>query len=103
MIKHITKDNVSEIEKGKILLDFWAEWCAPCRALSTTLNALENDINVGKINADEENDLVSEFGIRQLPTLILLENGKVLKRTSGSMSKEQLLKFYNEEVPQKLS
>lgn len=103
MIKNIKKDNVNEINEGKILLDFWAEWCAPCRALSNTLNTLENEINIGKINADEENELVSQFAIRQLPTLILLENGKVLKRTSGSMGKEQLLKFYNEEVQQTIN
>ena len=78
----ITKDNFEqEVLKSdkKVLVDFWASWCGPCRMLSPIIDeiAKETDkVKVGKVNVDEESDLATQFAVMSIPTLILFENGK---------------------------
>ena len=77
-----------------VLLDFWAPWCAPCRMVVPVVEeiALErSDIKVGKINIDEEPDLAQQFRIMSIPTLMVVENGEILHRVVGALSKEQIL------------
>lgn len=88
------KDNFdSLISAGSVLVDFWAPWCGPCRMLAPVLEDIANEkkgITIVKVNVDDEPDLASRFGIVSIPTLILFENGEIIKKTSGDMEKEDL-------------
>lgn len=83
-----------DIKKGKILVDFWAPWCGPCRMLTPILEELENDfkgeITVAKLNIDENPDITSQFGIMSIPTMIFFENGQPIEKISGYHPKEIL-------------
>ena len=79
----------------KEILYFTAGWCGPCRQLSPTMESLSGQINYKKIDVDQNQDLSIKYGVRNIPTLILLENNEVKNRTVGNQSKEQILNFYN--------
>lgn len=93
----ITKDNFEqEVLKSdkKVLVDFWASWCGPCRMLSPIIDeiAKETDkVKVGKVNVDEESDLATQFAVMSIPTIILFENGKPIKQVVGVQSKTAIL------------
>jgi thioredoxin-like negative regulator of GroEL len=80
----------------KQLLKFSANWCSPCQALTTTIKS-ENDwgIDIKEIDIDEEIDMSARYGIRSVPTLVLIEDGREMKRKSGALSKAQLKEFIN--------
>ena len=80
----------------KKILYFTASWCAPCKALSPIMDSLQGQINFDKINVDTNTDLSAQYGVRGVPSLILLdETGEVKGRLTGVQSKEQILNFYN--------
>lgn len=93
----ITKDNFEqEVLKSdkKVLVDFWASWCGPCRMLSPIIDEIAKEIDkvkVGKVNVDEESDLATQFAVMSIPTLILFENGKPIKQVVGVQSKTAIL------------
>ena len=92
----ITSQNFEEIKSSdkKVLIDFYADWCGPCRMLSPVVDeiAAENDsIIVGKVNVDDEPALAQEFGVMSIPTLVVLKNGAEVKRSMGVRPKAQLL------------
>jgi thioredoxin 1 len=77
-----------------ILLDFWAEWCGPCKMLSPILDELaqeyEGRVRIGKVNIDEHQELAAEFGIRSIPTMLLFQQGQVAEQLVGLRSKRDL-------------
>ena len=80
----------------KKILYFTATWCAPCKALSPIMDSLQGQINFDKIDVDSNTDLSTQYGVRGVPSLILLdETGEVKGRLTGVQSKEQILNFYN--------
>jgi thioredoxin 1 len=95
----ITKDNfLAEVQdyKGTVLIDFWADWCGPCRMLSPIIDevAAENtDIKVGKVNVDEQQELASQFGIMSIPTLLVFKDGTKVSESVGLIPKEQVVKL----------
>ena len=93
----ITKENFNELaENNTLLLDFWAEWCGPCRLIAPAVEQIaeeREDILVGKVDVDEQMDLAKQFGITSIPTLILLEKGQVKAQSLGYRTKEELLRI----------
>lgn len=92
----VTKENFKEVIQDKtILLDFWAAWCGPCRMLGPVLEQLakEEGIAVGKVNVDEQEELSAAFNISSIPALFLVKDGKVVNKTVGYQSLEQLKEF----------
>ncbi|MBQ4626668.1 MAG: thioredoxin [Clostridia bacterium] len=92
----INKNNFDEIKNsGKtVLLDFYADWCGPCRMVSPIVDeiALENpQITVGKINVDDEPELAQAFGVSTIPTLVVLKDGKIVNQSAGARPKAQIL------------
>ena len=92
MIKYLEKDFDNEIANKKILVDFYADWCGPCRMQGEVLKDF-NDIDVLKVNVDMHPDISKRFGIMSIPTLILFENGKQLKSHTGFMNISDLEEF----------
>ena len=80
-----------------VLVDFWAEWCGPCKMLAPILESVVDDyagkVKIVKINVDENPETAPKFGIRGIPTLILFKNGEVLTTKVGALSKSQLTDF----------
>ena len=81
------------IKEDKILVDFFATWCGPCKMLGPVLEKAESDIKVIKVDTDEFEDLAREYGVMSIPTLVLLEKGKEVKRNIGFLDKSSLEKF----------
>ena len=96
MIKHYSKeDDFNEIIKNKVLVDFYADWCGPCKMLAMEIEkvASEIDIDIVKVNVDEEEEIARKYGVMSIPTLILFENGQELKKTIGFMPKDKIKEF----------
>ena len=78
----------------KVLLDFWASWCGPCRMVVPMVEEIAKerpDIKVGKINVDENPELAKQFGVFSIPTLLVMENGKIVRQERGARPKKAIL------------
>jgi thioredoxin 1 len=101
MVTTLNKDNFdSEVINydGKVLVDFWAEWCGPCMMLSPIVDELAeeiDDVKVCKVNCDEARDLALEYGISAIPALVLFENGEEKERSIGLVEREDIIKLIN--------
>lgn len=97
MAKVITDSNFDEIVKSEkpVMLDFWAEWCGPCRAISPIIDELSEEfaekITIGKVNVDDNTDLSEKFQIRTIPTILVFKGGEVVGKHVGSATKKTLL------------
>ncbi len=96
LIEQLTEQNFNnKIKKGVVLVDFWAEWCMPCRMMAPILNdvaeATEGKASVYKLNVDEQKQVAARYGIRNIPTMILFKDGREVEKIVGMKSKESLL------------
>ena len=95
-VKMVNKNNFEEVKNSDklVLLDFYADWCGPCRMVAPILHEIAEerpDIIVGKINVDDEEELAMQFGIYSIPTLVVMKNGAVIKQVSRACPKAQIL------------
>jgi thioredoxin 1 len=85
-----------------VLVDFWAEWCGPCRMMTPTVDALADDyqgrLKVGKLNVDENNQTAMRYQVRGIPMLLLFKGGKVVDQRVGAMGKSEVLKMLEPHV-----
>lgn len=94
MVKEILSDEFKTvINEGKVVVDFFATWCGPCKMLSPVMDEISNelsDINFYKVDVDKNEDIAREYGIMSIPTIIIFENGKVVNTLIGLRSKTEL-------------
>lgn len=100
LIKHISDASFEAdvLQSGTpVLVDYWAEWCGPCKMIAPILDEVAKDygdkLQVAKLNVDENQQVPAKFGIRGIPTLILFKNGAVAAQKVGALSKSQLTAF----------
>ena len=83
-------------DSGTVLVDFWATWCGPCRMLSPIVDEVaeeRTDVKVGKVNVDEQPDLAAQFGVMSIPTLLVFEQGKLVRQAVGARPKAGVLEL----------
>jgi thioredoxin 1 len=102
-VKNLTDtDFDASVKNGVVLVDFWAEWCAPCRRLAPTVDQLAQEYNgritVAKVNIDENPMVPSKFMIRGIPTLLLFKNGDLKETVVGLAGKEDLAKLLDKHL-----
>ena len=105
LIKHVT-DATFEAEvlqsAQPILVDYWAEWCGPCKMIAPILDevstAYEGKLNIAKMNVDENREIPAKFGIRGIPTLMLFKDGQLAATKVGALSKAQLIAFIDQQL-----
>ncbi len=85
-----------------VLLDFWAEWCGPCKMIAPSLEALASELSgkvtIAKMNVDDNQTIPAQFGVRGIPTLMLFKDGKTVATKVGALSKAQLTEFITSNI-----
>jgi thioredoxin 1 len=105
LIKHISDATFEKevIQSGApVLVDYWAEWCGPCKMIAPILDEIagtyEGKLQIAKMNVDENRDIPGKFGIRGIPTLMLFKNGQLAATKVGALSKSQLTEFIDQQI-----
>ncbi len=97
MIKYLEKEDFNkEVSKGKLLVDFYADWCGPCKMMGNVLEELE-DINILKVNVDKHPNIAQEYGIMSIPTLLVFKDGKLINQNVGFIDKQAIMNLYNKD------
>lgn len=100
-VVHVNIENFESVVKSSekpVLLDFFANWCGPCRMLSPIIEEIaaeHPEYVVGKINVDEESELAEEFGVISIPMLVVMKDGKIVSKSVGARPKDQVLAMFN--------
>jgi thioredoxin 1 len=102
-MKKLDKNNFKETIDGDnyILVDFWAEWCGPCKMIAPVLEEISNertDVAIAKLNVDDNQEIALTYGVQSIPTMILFKNGKVVDKLIGALPKEKINQFLNKEI-----
>ena len=104
LIKHVSDASFeSDVLQSKhpVLVDYWAEWCGPCKMIAPILDEVatgyEGKLQIAKMNVDENRDIPAKFGIRGIPTLMLFKDGQLAATKVGAMSKSQLTAFIDQQ------
>ncbi|MDN3652399.1 thioredoxin TrxA [Thalassotalea ponticola] len=103
-IVQLTDDSFDDVVNSStpVLVDFWAEWCGPCKMIAPILNEIADEydgkVTVAKLNIDQHSASPQKFGIRGIPTLLLFKNGEVADTKVGALSKNQLKEFLDANV-----
>ncbi|MGM9665253.1 MAG: thioredoxin [Eubacteriales bacterium] len=92
----VNKDNFGTVKSSEktVLLDFYADWCGPCRMVSPIVDEIaeeRDDLLVGKVNVDNEPELAEQFGVFSIPTLVVMKNGEIVNQSTGARPKNQIL------------
>jgi thioredoxin 1 len=105
LIKHVSDASFeADVLQSKqpVLVDYWAEWCGPCKMIAPILDdvstAYEGKLQIAKMNVDENRDIPAKFGIRGIPTLMLFKDGQLAATKVGAMSKTQLIAFIDQQL-----
>jgi len=92
-IIHLETENFKNLIKEKVLVDFYANWCGPCKMITPELERVDSTIKTIKVDVDRFEEIAKEYGVMSIPTLILFDKGKEIKRTIGFIDKEKIEKF----------
>lgn len=93
MIKYLEKEeDFNNLIQNRVLVDFYADWCGPCKRLGTILEEI-NDINILKVNVDLFQNISNKYGVMSIPTLIIFDKGNEIKKSIGFKTKNELLEF----------
>ena len=92
MIKYLEKDFDNEIKNKRLLVDFYADWCGPCRMMGEVLENI-SEIDILKVNVDKFPNIAQRFGVMSIPTLIIFDNNEIKKTNIGFLDQESLMKF----------
>ena len=105
LIKHVSDSSFdADVLKSDkpVLVDFWAEWCGPCKAIAPTLDeqasAYDGKLQIAKINVDENRAVPAKFGIRGIPTLMVFKNGQLAATKVGALTKAQMTQFIDQQL-----
>lgn len=99
-IIELTSENFDEMtSKGNWAIDFWAEWCGPCKMMAPEFDKaaleLKDKVRFGKVNVDEQTDIAQKFEVMSIPSMVLLKNGKEADRTVGALEKSDIIDAVN--------
>ena len=105
LIKHISDSSFEADvlkDSGAVLVDYWAEWCGPCKMIAPILDdvatAYQGKLTIAKMNVDENREIPAKFGIRGIPTLMLFKNGELAATKVGALNKTQLTAFIDQQL-----